>query len=240
MAASRLSSVATFTTFGLVIFDLDGTVVDSLPDIAAALNRTLQGAGREPLPRAQIASYVGDGAARLVQRALPDGFPADALARMIADFRIQYAAGLCVETRPYPGIEPVLQRFASAMPLAIFTNKPSELARPLLRQLQLDHYFTHVIGDGDGYARKPAPDAGRWLLERHGGDPGRALVVGDGVPDMRFAHALGARAAAVSWGYSERDRLAAEHPTWTVDRPEELVEIALASPDIVLASPLDR
>src|SRR5581483_2126635 len=129
--------------FDLAIFDLDGTVVDSLPDIAAALNRTLQGAGREPLPRAQIGSYVGDGAARLVQRALPDGYPAAALAHLIADFRIQYAAGLCVETRPYPGVEPMLQRFASAMPLAIFTNKPSELARPLLRQLQLDHYFAH-------------------------------------------------------------------------------------------------
>ncbi len=215
-------------TFDLVIFDLDGTVVDSLPDIAAALNRTLRGAGRDPLPLAEVRSYVGDGAAKLVQRALPDGFPADALERLIAEFRIQYAAGLCVETHPYPGIEAMLQGFAAAAPLAIFTNKPSDLARPLLQQLQLDRYFAHVIGDGDGYARKPAPDAGRWLLERHGGDARRALVVGDGVPDMRFAHALGARAAAVSWGYSARERLAAENPTWTVDRPSELVDIVLA------------
>jgi len=228
MAASHAPTLRP-ASFGLVIFDLDGTVVDSLPDIAAALNRTLQAAGREPLPQAQIGSYVGDGAARLVQRALPDGFSADVLARMIADFRIQYAAGLCVQTRPYPGIESVLQRFAAAMPLAIFTNKPSDLARPLLRQLQLDRYFAHIIGDGDGYARKPAPDAGRWLIERHGGDPRRALVVGDGVPDMRFARALGARAAAVSWGYTAREQLSAENPTWTVDQPEDLVEIALAS-----------
>ena len=213
-------------TFGLAIFDLDGTVVDSLPDIAAALNRTLHAAGREPLPQAQIRSYVGDGAARLVQRALPDGFPADALERLIADFRIQYAAGLCVETRPYPGIDPVLQRLAAVMPLAIFTNKPSDLARPLLRQLQLDRYFEHIIGDGDGYARKPAPDAGRWLLEQHGGDACRALVVGDGIPDMRFAHALGARAAAVTWGYSARDLLAAENPTWFVESPKALVDLA--------------
>ena len=216
-------------TFDLVIFDLDGTVVDSLPDIAAALNRTLRGAGREPLPLAQVGSYVGDGAAKLVQRALPDGFPADALERLVAEFRIQYAAGLCVETRPYPGIEAMLQAFAAAVPLAIFTNKPSDLARPLLQQLQLDRYFAHVIGDGDGYARKPAPDAGRWLLERHGGDARRALVVGDGVPDMRFAHALGARAAAVSWGYSARDSLAAENPSWLVDRPQDLIEVVLPS-----------
>jgi phosphoglycolate phosphatase len=215
--------------FDLVIFDLDGTVVDSLPDIAAALNRTLRGAGREPLPLDQVGAYVGDGAAKLVQRALPDGFPADAVAQLVAEFRIQYAAGLCVETRPYPGIEGVLQRFAAAVPLAIFTNKPSDLARPLLHQLQLDRYFAHIIGDGDGYARKPAPDAGRWLLERHGADARRALVVGDGVPDMRFAHALGARAAAVTWGYSARERLAAENPTWTFDRPGELADLVLAS-----------
>jgi phosphoglycolate phosphatase len=234
---AAFDSASDLPTFDLVIFDLDGTVVDSLPDIAAALNRTLQGAGREPLPQAQIQSYVGDGAARLVQRALPDGFPADALARLIADFRIQYAAGLCVETRPYPGIDSLLQRFAAAMPLAIFTNKPGDLARPLLRQLELDRYFAHIIGDGDGYARKPAPDAGRWLVERYGGDARRALVVGDGVPDMRFAHALGAGAAAVSWGYSAPERLAAENPTWTVDRPADLIDIVLASPDTVLASP---
>ncbi len=217
-------------TFDLAIFDLDGTLVDSLPDIAAALNRTLRGAGREPLPAAQVGAYVGDGAAKLVQRALPEGFPADALARLIADFRIHYAEGLCVETRPYPGIESILERFATAMPLAVFTNKPSDLARPLLQQLALDRYFAHVIGDGDGYARKPAPEAGRWLLERHGGDAGRALVVGDGVPDMRFAQALGARAAAVTWGYSPRDRLAAEGPTWIVDRADELVDIAFGAP----------
>jgi phosphoglycolate phosphatase len=216
-------------TFDLVIFDLDGTVVDSLPDIAAALNRTLRGAGREPLPLAEVGSYVGDGAAKLVQRALPDGVSADALAQLVAEFRIQYAAGLCVETRPYPGIEAILRRFASALPLAIFTNKPSDLARPLLQQLQLDRYFAHIIGDGDGYARKPAPDAGRWLVERHGGDARRALVVGDGVPDMRFAHALGARAAAVTWGYSTRERLAAEKPAWTLDRPGELADLVLAS-----------
>jgi phosphoglycolate phosphatase len=217
------------TTFDLAIFDLDGTLVDSLPDIAAALNRTLRGAGREPLPRAQVGAYVGDGAAKLVQRALPEGFPADALARLIADFRIHYAEGLCVETRPYAGIEAMLRRFAAEMPLAVFTNKPSDLARPLLQQLQLDRYFVHIIGDGDGFARKPAPDAGRWLLARHGGDAARALVIGDGVPDMRFAHALGARAAAVTWGYVARDRLEAENPTWIVDTAADLVDVLLAS-----------
>jgi phosphoglycolate phosphatase len=216
-------------TFDLAVFDLDGTLIDSLPDIAAALNRTLQAAGRAPLPRAQVGAYVGDGAARLVQRALPDDIAADRLAALVDDFRTSYAAHLCVETRPYPGIEAMLQRFAAATPLAVLTNKPSDLTRPLLRQLGLDRYFAHVIGDGDGFARKPAPDAGRWLLQQCGAAADATLVVGDGLPDMRFAHALGARSAAATWGYVGREPLAAERPTWMVDSPAQLVELVFGT-----------
>lgn len=212
--------------FDLAIFDLDGTLVDSLPDIAAALNHTLQAAGRAPLPLAQVGAYVGDGAARLVQRALPDGIAAETLAQLVDSFRKRYAQHLCVETRPYPGIEAMLQRLAAVMPLAVLTNKPSDLARPLLQQLGLDRYFAHITGDGDGFARKPAPDAGTWLVQRHGGDAARTLVVGDGLPDMRFARALGARGAAVTWGYVARDLLAAERPTWIIDAPADLLTLA--------------
>jgi phosphoglycolate phosphatase len=213
-------------SFALAIFDLDGTLVDSLPDIAAALNRTLTHAGHAPLPATQIAGYVGDGAAKLLQRALPDGTPPETLAQLGEYFRTAYAQHLHDETRPYAGLEAVLQRLAQSMPLAVITNKPSVLARPLLAALGLQNYFADVVGDGDGFARKPDPEAGRWLLQRHGvADPRHALVVGDGLPDMRFARALGARAAAVTWGYVAREALAAEAPTWIVDAPEELLAI---------------
>jgi len=213
--------------FDLVLFDLDGTLVDSLPDIAAALNRTLQHAGQPALPPAQIAGYVGDGAAKLLQRALPAGTAPEMLDELGAHFRAGYARHLHDQTRVYPGLEPVLARLASSMPLAVLTNKPSVLARPLLAGLGLERYFADVVGDGDGFARKPDPAAGRWLLQRHGvDDPQRALVVGDGLPDLRFARALGARSAAVTWGYVARAALTAEQPTWLVDAPETLLEIA--------------
>ena len=218
-------------SFALAIFDLDGTLVDSLPDIAAALNRTLTYAGYAPLPAAQIAGYVGDGAAKLLQRALPDGTPAETLAELGTYFRTAYGQHLHDETRPYAGLEPVLRQLAQSMPLAVFTNKPSALARPLLSGLALAGYFADIVGDGDGFPRKPDPAAGRWLLQRHGvADAQRVLVVGDGLPDMRFARALGARSAAVTWGYVARDALAAEQPTWIVDAPAELLEIAGATP----------
>jgi phosphoglycolate phosphatase len=213
--------------FDLAIFDLDGTLVDSLPDIAAALNRTLEHAGHAPLPAAQIAGYIGDGAAKLLQRALPAGTPSARLDELGAHFRAVYARHLHDRTRVYPGLEPVLARLARSIPLAVLTNKPSALARPLLAGLGLERHFADVVGDGDGFARKPDPAAGHWLLRRHGvDDPRRALVVGDGLPDLRFARALGAAAAAVTWGYVARDALAAEHPTWLIDAPEALLEIA--------------
>ena len=147
-------------SFALAIFDLDGTLIDSLPDIAAALNRTLKYAGHAPLPPAQIAGYVGDGAAKLLQRALPDDTPSEILEQLGQHFRAAYAAHLHDESRPYPGLEPVLAAMARAMPLAVITNKPSVLARPLLAGLGLDEYFADIVGDGDGFARKPDPAAG--------------------------------------------------------------------------------
>ena len=216
-------------TFDLVIFDLDGTLVDSLPDIAAALNHVLRRAGMSPLPLAQVGGYVGDGAAKLVQRALPHGAAPERFEALLADFRTTYAQHLVVETRPYPGVESLLQRLAASMPLAVLTNKPSALAGPLLEALGLTRHFAHVVGDGDGFARKPDPAAGHWLMRQHNAGPGRALVVGDGLPDVGFAQALGVPAAAVTWGYTARDRLAAEHPTWLVDAPADLLEIVFGT-----------
>ncbi|HET6151256.1 MAG TPA: HAD hydrolase-like protein [Polyangia bacterium] len=215
------------SSFALAIFDLDGTLVDSLSDIAAALNRTREYAGLAPLPFAQIAGYFGDGAAKLLQRAWPEGTSPQILDDLGRHFLATYAQHLHDRTRLFPGLEPILRRLANSMPLAVLTNKRGDLARSLLAGLGLEHHFTDVIGDGDGFARKPDPAAGRWLLQRHGvDDPRRALVVGDGLPDLRFARALGAPSAAVAWGYVARDLLAAEQPTWLADAPETLLEIA--------------
>jgi len=181
---------------GLVIFDLDGTLVDSLPDIAGALNQTLAEAGLPPVPSQRVRGYVGDGAARLVQRALsaaPAAEPDEALvADLTGRFRRHYAARLYAETRPYAGIDAVLGQLSAAMPIAVVTNKPNELARPLLAGVGLDRYITDVVADGDGFAR-----------------------------------ALAVPAVSVTWGYVERERLAAEQPAWLIDQPADLLPIAL-------------
>jgi phosphoglycolate phosphatase len=208
----------------LILFDLDGTLVDSAPDIARALNAAMAEVGAPPLPVPEVVSYVGDGATKLVERAMPRPPPAGADVPGLVDcFRRHYAAGICVETRPYPGIAELLRHLVERdVRMAALTNKPGDLARTLLRALSLDRYFVDVVGDGDGWARKPAPDAARALLARHG-VAAATLMVGDGVPDLRLGRALPCPVAAVSWGYTARAVLEAESPDWIVDDPADLL-----------------
>ena len=224
------------TKRSLILFDLDGTLVDSAPDIARALNATMAEVGVPALPLGRVVAYVGDGATKLVERALPPAPPpapantAVDVPDLVARFRRHYADAICVETRPYPGIVDLLDELAGGgTHMAVLTNKPGDLARALLRALALERFFSDVVGDGDGWARKPAPDAARDLLARHGMTARAALVVGDGVPDLRLGRAVGCRVAAVTWGYTARAVLEAESPDYLVDDARELLAIAAAN-----------
>jgi len=209
----------------LVLFDLDGTLVDSASDIAAALNAALAELGQPTHPVGVVTSYVGDGAAKLVERAVAPGAEVDS-ELLLERFRAQYAANVAVHTRPYPGIVETLDGFAAAgRRLAVLTNKPGDLARALLRALALEGRFADVVGDGDGFPRKPAPDAALALCARHAVHPAHAVLVGDGLPDVRLARAAGCRVAAVTWGYTPRALLAAEGPDWIVDEPSALLTL---------------
>jgi phosphoglycolate phosphatase len=209
----------------LVLFDLDGTLVDSAPDIAAALNDALVDLGQPTHPLGVVTTYVGDGAAKLVERAVG---PADEVdqAQLLERFKTRYAAKVCVHTRPYPGIVEALEAFAArATPLAVVTNKPGDLARALVRALRLERFFADVVGDGDGFPRKPSPEIALAVCARHRVAPGDALLAGDGLPDVRLGRAAGCRVAAVTWGYTPRDKLLAEAPDWVVDAPAALLRL---------------
>jgi phosphoglycolate phosphatase len=209
----------------LVLFDLDGTLVDSAPDIAAALNAALVDLGQPPHPLPVVTTYVGDGAAKLVERAVDPGAEVDQQA-LLERFKARYAANVCVHTRVYPGIAETLDAFRDAgAPLAVVTNKPGDMARSLLRVLGIDARFSEIVGDGDGYPRKPSPEIALAVCARHGVAPAEALLVGDGLPDVRLGRAAGCRVAAVTWGYTTRDALAAERPDWLVDAPAALLRL---------------
>jgi len=209
----------------LVLFDLDGTLVDSAPDIAAALNAALAELGQPVQPLPVVKSYVGDGAAKLVERAAAPSPEVDQQL-LLERFKAQYAAHVCVHTRVYPGILETLEVFASRRtPLAVITNKPGDLARPLVRALALERYFADVVGDGDGFPRKPSPEIALHICARHGVAPGDAVLAGDGLPDVRLARAAGCRVAAVTWGYTPRETLAAEKPDWLISDPRALLAL---------------
>src|SRR5262249_37453314 len=143
---------------------------------------------------------------------------------LLERFKAQYAANVCVNTKPYLGIVETLQRLREqGATLTVLTNKPGDLARSLLSALALDRYFADVVGDADGYPRKPPPEAALALGARHGASPPDTLLVGDGLPDVRLGRAAGCRVAAVTWGYTPREQLASEGPDWIVSEPSALL-----------------
>jgi phosphoglycolate phosphatase len=218
--------------FPLILFDLDGTLVDSAPDIAAALNAALAEAGHPTVPAPIVVGYVGDGATKLVERAIApeerERPGRDEVPDLVERFRHHYAAHVCVRSRLYPDVAETLAQLAEAgVRMAVLTNKPGGLARALLRALALDRFFGDVVGDGDGFPRKPSPEAALHLLARAGVAPDRALVVGDGLADIRVGRAAGCPVAAATWGYTERDVLAAERPDFVLESAAEIVALVM-------------
>jgi 2-phosphoglycolate phosphatase len=212
----------------LVIFDLDGTLVDTAPDIAGALGAALAEAGVASPPTAVVKELVGDGARVLIARALTlagvDAHVDSLLARFLAYYREHVSDRSVV----YDGVKEALDALASAgIATAVVTNKAGDIARRLLADLGLGDRFRAVIGDGDGHPRKPDAAAANAVMALVGTRPERTVVVGDGVPDVRMARAAGAMAIAATWGYSAAEKLAAERPDAMARTMAEVVRVVV-------------
>jgi phosphoglycolate phosphatase len=219
--------------FDLLVFDLDGTLVDSLPDITRALNLALAESGRGALGPDVVRTLVGEGVQRLADKALAAiaGTAADpTTAAAIADrVRSIYEAQPCVATRLYPGVRELLGALrAQGYKLALLTNKPGIVTRPLLAALDIADRLDAVIGDGDGHPRKPDPAAVLALAGRFATTVARTLMVGDGLPDMAVARAAGCAAAAALWGYTDRAALLATGPQYVLETPADLLPLLSA------------
>ncbi len=204
---------------GTVIFDLDGTLVDSRPDIRAALDRLMAARGHPPFTLEEVTRFIGDGVPVLIQRAFAArGLPADptALPAFLADYE-KHAA---VETRPFAGIPEVLDQLqAAGWRMAVCTNKPERAARLLLEALGLAHRFA-ALGGGDSFpVRKPDPAHVLATLTAAGGSEGRAVMVGDHHNDVAAGAAAGLPAIFCGWGYGLPE-MAGDAPV--ASRPAEL------------------
>lgn len=194
-----------------LLFDLDGTLVDSGDDLAASVNHTLRQDDLPGLSREQVLQMLGDGAAVLVERAyayhgVPK--PADALTR----YRKHYRAHCLDATRLYPGIEELLRRLAPKRAIAVATNKPIAFARQIVTGLGLDAYVDVVVGPESAGAGKPSPGMLLAALESLGHQPGDAVMIGDSPSDVEAGRLAGSATIAVLWGYRDREPLVASLP----------------------------
>lgn len=211
--------------FALIVFDLDGTLVDSRRDIAEAANTLLEECGAAPLSEERIGRMVGDGAATLVARAFAAAgmvAPADALERFVAI----YGSRLLRHTRPYPGIPDVLSHLSQHAALALLTNKPMAATREILEGLDLARYFGASVVGGDGpFPRKPNPSGLQHLAAAAGATAEATMLVGDSVIDWRTARAASTAICIARYGFGFESIPVAElgPADRLVDAPEDLL-----------------
>ena len=208
-----------------LLIDLDGTLVDSAPDIARAANRQLEALGRDPLPLERIKAMVGDGFAALMQRALAasgGGVSDERAAALVAMGLTDYFEHVTDETRAYPGAPEVLARLKGAgWRLALCTNKPLAPSRRILENLGMRDLI-EAIGAGDSYPhKKPHPNHVRDLLAELGAVPKRAVMLGDHRNDVEAARGAGLPVILCSFGYSA-EPLESLAPDAIIDHFEEL------------------
>ena len=212
--------------FRLIVFDLDGTLVDSRRDIAESANALLQSCGAEALPEERIGRMVGDGAATLVARAFAavgQAPPLDALQRFLAI----YGGRLLQHTRVYPGMLEVLETLVLRATLAILTNKPSGSTRRILEGLDLTRYFAPdaVIGGDGPFARKPDPGGLLHLASAAGVSAEETLLVGDSIIDWRTARNASTSICLARYGFGFEGFPEGELRSFdrVVDTPSELL-----------------
>jgi phosphoglycolate phosphatase len=196
---------------GGIAFDLDGTLLDTIHDLAAAVNVLLAELGYPPLPKVEIAKLVGKGVQNLVRRSLALAFGVSPAAledaevdAALARYYTHYAALLGRETELYPGVLDGLQRIAAlGIPMAVITNKSTRFVRPHLDLAGLTPYFSVLVGGDDLPRKKPAPDPLLYVAQRLGIAPAQLLMVGDSVNDAQAARAAGCPVVIVPYGYNE-------------------------------------
>ena len=208
----------------LLIFDLDGTLVDSRLDLTASVNHALRRVGLPLLSVEAVAGFVGDGVRPLLTRALAAARGVADEAEMEAGLRVfqeHYATHLLDATRPYPGVPEALQALGHKA-MAVATNKPRAYALAILEGLGLHHHFRVVVGGDSAPHKKPHPAQAEAILTALGLPASAALMVGDSPHDVAMARAVGCGACAVTYGLRSREEMAAAAPDFLLDDLRDL------------------
>jgi phosphoglycolate phosphatase len=209
-----------FSNVRVLIFDLDGTLIDSKADLALSVNAMLEHMGRSPLAHKTIYSYVGNGAPLLVRRALGEGVTDAEAEKGLSYFLAYYKEHMLDNTVPYPGVSEGLA-LLEKHPMAVLTNKPVRFSTWILEGLGLLRYFRYVYGGNSFERKKPDPMGVEILLRDFDATPQQAMMVGDSDVDVRTARNSGIWACGVSYGLGT-EGLRAHPPDVMIDSLEEL------------------
>src|SRR5713101_3668442 len=204
-----LMTVPNLSAVRALIFDLDGTLIDSKRDLIFSVNAMLEEMGREQLHEDTISGYIGHGAPQLVGQALGNGATEAERERALKFFLAYYEDHKMDSTCAYSGVPEALETLA-AFPMAILTNKPVRISVRILEGLGLAKYFRAVYGGNSFGTKKPHPLGARTILCEFGAAPAEAILIGESEVDVQTARIAGALAAAVNYGFGTHDRAA--HP----------------------------
>ena len=218
----------------LVLFDLDGTLIDSELDLANSVNAMLRHFGRKELPLEVIDTYIGDGAPMLIRRALGDPAHAQVIQEALNYFLLYYREHKLDNTRPYDGILQTLQGIATCdgitRQMAVLTNKPVRASRDILAGLGLSQFFFQTYGGNSFETKKPDPLGAQTLMCEAGAEPDETVMVGDSEVDILTARNANLWSIGVTYGFAPHT-LERTHPDILVDTPEELARALTVSGD---------
>ncbi|WP_374034675.1 HAD family hydrolase [Bdellovibrio bacteriovorus] len=206
----------------LLVFDLDGTLIDSAPDIIVAVNRTLANHSKSTLSDELIISHIGEGIKKLIADLFKDDAlePADIIA-LEMEFLKTYEEEMLNKTRIYPGVEDFLSRYQG--PMGIITNKNEIPAKIILKHLGLDRFpWVNVFGADTLEERKPSPLPLKTMMKLAGRLPGNTLMIGDGIPDMISAQKAGVASIAIGFGYTATPILEEYEPVAVLEHYQDL------------------
>ncbi len=212
----------------LLIFDLDGTLIDSRLDLAQAVNATRRHMGKEPLENERVYSYVGNGAPVLIRRAMGEQATEAELQEALEYFMEYYGDHDLDYTTLYPGVKDSLDRLLAAEKrMAVLTNKPVRMSRSIVKGLGVAEHFVQVYGGNSFEFKKPNPIGIEALMRETGIDRARTMMIGDSSVDVQTARNAGVQCCGVTYGF-QPETLVDPAPELVVDRMEDLVDWVLA------------
>jgi phosphoglycolate phosphatase len=215
-------------TADLLIFDLDGTLIDSERDLADSVNATRAWQGLPPLDYKTVDSYIGNGAPVLIRRAFPDANDTE-LGNALRYFLDYYREHMLDATTLYPGVREALDALHAAdVPMAVLTNKPVRFSMRLIEGLGLEAHFFRVYGGNSFEEKKPHPRGIDLLVAESGAERSRTVMVGDSAVDVRTARNASVQACGVSWGFQPETFVEAP-PDFVIDDMRELVEMVVST-----------